>query len=699
MIKMRVPSVAQVGILRRRSGGEPPRALPSAKYLLGSLCAALILMMQAVPSAKAAVKPGSGLSEASMIPGADVLIPEILRSQMAGAPRLSETEINARLELLRMIDELPQADEGEWLESVSEETDGEIWAGAEGEIEFEDDLLAQASGTKKRTATKPKTAKTTKAKPTKATRSAPARTTKRTSTPARKAAPTTQSSSQAAAARSTGGDRRSAFDETRGREAVARGDFAGAARIFYTLAEREKNAERLLQLRFLLGRTLQELGLHQVAAFPYYEIIRSQGKVNAKNKYVRQALERLTVAADALESDILLRYAVKQIEEDDFPAENRDMLWYRRGELRAAERNHVEAAREFNRVRPTSLLYPRARYRLALSLAEAGQLERSQEVFEGLAESSVRGGVTDRNRVNALLGRARVLYQRKMFESSIEAYREVPRDTEQWHEALFETTWANLQDGRFRSALSNFHSLHSPYYEDFFQPESLLLRAIVYHYICRYDEMEKTLGLFERVYGPVQRDLGGVISGNRAPVTVFRELRRIDERFDEYKRQRRRNLQIPFIVARQVLKEGDVRRGFEYIRNLERERKKIDSLPSQWREARVGRYAKRVVERRLESTEIAVGKLAKKHMARLRGELVGHFEQANLIRLDMLSSKKEQVKSEIAGKGIERDGDQVDQSQDRAFYIQNGYDYWPFKGEYWLDEIGNYHYVGLKACE
>jgi tetratricopeptide (TPR) repeat protein len=697
MIKMPVTSLTPENLKSRRLDSVWMGSKLGAKYLVVSVSIALLL--QGVPVAKASVKPGTGLIEAAVIPAAEILIPEVIASQdKVGTAQLADTEIASRLEILRLIDELPapRSEHGEWVEAAAEEINDELWAGAEGNTELQEEQFAQASGAKKRPSTKPKGKTTSKAKSAKATKPGTSRATSRSATLRRQ---TGQTSGSSTASRSTVVDRRSAFDEARGREAVARGDFAGAARIFYTLAEREKDPERLLQLRFLLGRTLQELGLHQVAAFPFYEIIRSQGKVNAKNKYVRQALERLTVAADALESDILLRYAVKQIEEEDFPAENRDMLWYRRGELRAAERNHVEAAREFNRVRPTSLLYPRARYRLALALTEAGQLERAQEVFEGLAESSVRGGVTDRNRVNALLGRARVLYQRKMFESSIEAYREVPRDTEQWHEALFETTWANLQDGRFRSALSNFHSLHSPYYEDFFQPESLLLRAIVYHYICRYDEMEKTLGLFERVYGPVQRDLGGVISGNRNPVNVFRELRRIEERFDEYKRQRRRNLQIPFIVARQVLKEGDVRRGFEYVRNLEREKKKIESLPPQWREARVGRYAKRVVERRIESTEVAVGKLAKKHMARLRGELVGHFEQANLIRLDMLSSKKEQVKSEIAGKGIERDADQVDQRQDRAFYIQNGYDYWPFKGEYWLDEIGNYHYVGVKACE
>lgn len=486
-------------------------------------------------------------------------------------------------------------------------------------------------------------------------------------------------------------------EEDRARQAVRRGDYPEAAKLFFNLLDKETNPARVLQIRFILGRTLQEMGLHQVSAFPYYEIVRTEVKRNPKNKYVRQSLERLTVAADALDSDILLNYAVRLIDEEDFPAGNRDMLFYRRGEVRFREGNYIEAAKEFNRVRGNSVFHDRARYRLGLSLVEAGQLEKAEQVFVATAEAKSTTDVTNRARVNAMLGRARTLYQRKLFAEAIDAYREIPRDTEQWHDALFEVSWAYLQDGRFRSALSNFHSLHSPFYEEFYQPESLLLRAIVYHYICRYDEMEKTLGIFERIYGPVQKDLRNVLGGNMSPIALYREIRKVDENFDLLKKAGKRQLAIPFLVARQVLREGDVRRSLSYIRALEREKKKIEQAPATWRDARVGRYAKRVVERRMEATQLAVGRLILRHLTRLQEELAGHMEQAGLVRIDMISGKKEAVKKEIAGKGIVRES--VDQEQDRSYYVQNGYDYWPFTGEYWLDEIGNYHYVGVKACE
>jgi hypothetical protein len=213
--------------------------------------------------------------------------------------------------------------------------------------------------------------------------------------------------------------------------------------------------------------------------------------------------------------------------------------------------------------------------------------------------------------------------------------------------------------------------------------------------------METTLGLFERVYTPVQRDLRRSLmaSSVSSALTLYRDLKKIDENFEEMKKSgaAKRQVQMPFLVARQVLREGDVRRAMAYIRNLEKEKARIDQAPATWRESRIGRYAARVVSRRIESTQALAGRVIRRHLERIQSELAGHFEQAGLIRLDMISGKKEAVKKEIAGKGLVRE--QVDENQSRSFYIQNGFDYWPFKGEFWLDEIGNYHYVGVKACE
>lgn len=483
----------------------------------------------------------------------------------------------------------------------------------------------------------------------------------------------------------------------RANKLAANGQFQEASKLLFQMSRSPNYEKSSAQIKYVLGLMLFEMKLNQSSAFVFYDLIRQEAKVNPKSRFIRQSLEKLAVAADALDSDVLLRYAIKQVDENEFPAANRDMLYYRTGEVKMSEKNYAEAARQFSRVRTNSVFFERARYNMGLALAQANDLEKSQAVFEDLADRLKDRGVTDRSRVSALMGRARVLYQRRLFSGAIEAYRDIPRDTEQWHESLFESSWAMLQDGRFRSALSNFHSLHSPFYEDFYQPESVLLRAIVYLYICRYQEMSKTLDLFDHVYKPIQRDLRTILTSVEDPNIYYRELAKVDQNFDAIRSARigRRGFQMPFSVARNILKEGDVHRTFSYISNLEDERRRLEFLPLSWKSSGVGIYSKKIIETRLAATRVLAGKQIHRHLILIDNELRDLFEQSGFLRFEMLNSKREALKKEIQGKGLAK----VDEDTARSYYIQNGYEYWPFKGEYWLDEIGNYHYVGVSACE
>ena len=482
------------------------------------------------------------------------------------------------------------------------------------------------------------------------------------------------------------------------RSLAASGQYQEASKILFQLTRLPQYARDSSQIKYILGLMLFEMRLNQSAAFVFYDVVHQESH-NTQNKYLKQSLEKLALAADSLNSDVLLRYAIKQVRPEEFPSASRDMLAFRTGEIKMQEKDFAGASREFVKVQPASLFFNRARYQMALAMAEANQADKALAIFEDLARRSESAGTTDPNRVNALMGKARVLYQKQNFEGAIEAYRDIPRDTEQWHESLFESSWAMLRDGRFRSALSNFHTLHSPYYEDFYQPESLFLRAIVYLYICRYEETGKVLDLFERVYKPVQRDVHNILTTSTDPLTYYREVSKIADRFDAIRSgsASRGGFQIPFIVAREVLKEGDVRRTFNYLQNLASEKHRIEIMPAGWKTSGVGQYAKKIVEKRIEATQVLAGKQIRRHLLLIQDELRDLFEQTGFLRFEMISSKKESLRKEIQGKGLERQ--HVDENTARDYYIQNGYDYWPFKGEYWLDEIGNYHYVGVKACE
>lgn len=470
---------------------------------------------------------------------------------------------------------------------------------------------------------------------------------------------------------------------------VRNSQYDQAAVRLFALSRRTDLAEERMQIKYILGVCLLELKFNQIAAFQFVDVIR-----NGNSKYTKQAIEKLSIAADELGDDSLLTYAITKVQVEDFPDKYRDMIFYRLGEIKLKNGQALEAAAAFAKVGSTSRYFAQAKFNRGRALLEANQPNEALKSFQSLLASRGNASVTDTNKVAAELAIARTYYQAQAWDEAIEWYRKVPRDTEFWHAALFEESWAFLRAARFRSALSNFQSLHSSYYEEFYIPESLLLRAIVYLYICKYNEMDKVLDLFEKTYGPVRRNLGEFMTSNRDPMNYYQEMEKAMLQRRDSKSPS--GLRIPYNVARFITDEGDIKRAFTYLKTLADEKRRLDAQPVIGRGA-LASYANKILANRNRNTRIGIGEMAKAHMTRMRGELRDLYEQAGFIRYEMINGQKEQLKKRIAGKDIS--DKQIDDNINREFYAQNGYEYWPFDGEYWLDEIGNYHYLGKQSCE
>ena len=126
------------------------------------------------------------------------------------------------------------------------------------------------------------------------------------------------------------------------------------------------------------------------------------------------------------------------------------------------------------------------------------------------------------------------------------------------------------------------------------------------------------------------------------------------------------------------------------------EKKRIAALPGGWAGMPVGQYARKVLNTRLQKAKEHAGRVVHAHLMEIKEDLLDLIEQEGFIRYEMINGRKESLKKKIAGK--EMTDTQIDGENQRDFYIKNGYEYWPFRGEYWLDELGNYHYVGTQSC-
>jgi TolA-binding protein len=472
------------------------------------------------------------------------------------------------------------------------------------------------------------------------------------------------------------------------------GNYEEASIQLFNLSRSPRYARERMQIKYLLGLMLYDMKMYQTAAFQFVDVVR-----DGNSSYIKKSLEKLSLAADQLGDETLLNYALSKVQLEDFPADSQDLLRYRIGEFQFKNGEYTRAAANFSAVDRGSALFAKSKYMEGLSFAIQNRNEFALRAYSDLLDFKEKADFTDATRVSAQLGLARTYYQSKDWDNAIQFYRNVPRDTPQWHDALFEMSWAQMRAAKFRSVLGNMHSLHSPYYEDFYIPESLLLRSIVYLYICQYDEMEKTLDLFKKIYLPVRTNLRDVLKANLTPSRYFREMDKFAQNYQALllKETDRKTLMLPFLVARKIFKEADFSRSYNYIKKLREEKNKMQQLSSRWKTSPVGQYSVKILDRRISRAEESSGMIAKRYVQEIHRDLLELFKQHDFARFEMSNGRKEILKKQIlASNTSDR---QIDSDNERSFYIQNGYEYWPFQGEYWLDEIGNYYYLGKSRCE
>jgi len=469
-------------------------------------------------------------------------------------------------------------------------------------------------------------------------------------------------------------------------------NYKQASKLLFSLSKNSRYRREQAAIAYELAESLEGLGLTQSAVFQLIKAVRY-----GKGGVLSRSLEKLTKLAFKVNDDVGLNFALSKINIKTFPEEQKPVLYFRFGEAYLSVNRFKKAYKSFSKIPKSHYLYSKARYMMGLSYSESGKLKESYRSFTQSSNSRAEKGVVDDERVAALMGRARVLYHMKRWDSSLTAYRLIPRDSAYFHDMLFESAWAMLRSGKFRSALSNFHSLHSEYYQDYFYPEASLLRAIVYLYICKVDEVGKVLNYYDNTYGKVARRLKSYLKTNTTPRQDIKEYMRLVDELAHEDKIDRDSYEIPYIILRHLHRSSRVKSRGESVLNVEKEIALIDGM-GEWSEAQVGAVTRNSLVTRQKASLKRLGKALRAQMIKYNRELIGFGDQKELIKFELISAEKEQARKTLEGRDDFSDGSSKRKAS-RFSFTKNGYEYWPFQGEYWLDEIGNYHYLGASRCE
>jgi tetratricopeptide (TPR) repeat protein len=380
----------------------------------------------------------------------------------------------------------------------------------------------------------------------------------------------------------------------------------------------------------------------------------------------------------------------------------RDELAYWLGRDAYERRAYEEAADRFEEVSAKSPRHPRAQIFAGIARVRLRQTKRAIQAFRRVldARGAPGDGEGPRLRDLARLSIGRTLYSASLHlgelgaptidETKLEAagrsFGDIEPWSESWREGLFEQAWVYFMLGDYPRALGNLHSVDAPYFPGAPYLEADTLRGITSFVLCRYDEAAGIAARTIRRYGPVRARLAALVAaldreaGEADLVALLEDVRAGAAGVPPPLR--------PFVEA--ALSGRDLERHREHVRGLDEEAARLRRAPASLRASPLGAEVADTLSLARDLAVHDAGALVRDRLRRALGDLDKHLGDAKKLLVDVAEARRDPWRAPLAP---------GDEGPSAGLVLSaDGYEIWPFDGEYWRDEVGHYQQVVTSRC-
>ena len=469
----------------------------------------------------------------------------------------------------------------------------------------------------------------------------------------------------------------------------ARHDYVSAANAYFQAFGYPKAPGEKERAEWGLAQSLERLGFYYSAS-KYYSVIVRRGPV-ASNIYFTKALEELGKINSTInlgQSHVVQLFKTR-IDPAMVPQQAAGFYFYYLGIESFNQRKFEQAFAYFQRV-PSGPYLIKAQFHMGVISNLRGAHSKAISYFEKVRASADKGeeGLWIREQAN--LNMARVNYEVKRYRSAIEYYAQIPRDSDNWLEALFEAAWAFFMMQKHNNTLGTIHTLHSPFFENRFFPESYILQSITFLRLCRYKQVKLSLSRFKTRYKGVFDDLSKIIEKNKSESKGFFKL------VYDYKTGSLNDYKRAWSILDALSRTDIYKEAGTTIRFADNELARLSRYSAIWGRTGlqddIGTFLR---NKKTVATKDAGKRLFDKaagyyaYLKELSDQTIGINTEMVLGRVDALRA---QLKVGTADKKANFIGglQELNVSQDL--------EYWPFEGEYWEDELGGYVYNIDSLC-
>jgi tetratricopeptide (TPR) repeat protein len=290
----------------------------------------------------------------------------------------------------------------------------------------------------------------------------------------------------------------------------------------------------------------------------------------------------------------------------------------------------------------------------------------------------------------ARLQRARLYYDMARFPESLEELSNVQKNTAAWHPSVVVAAWSGYRVKDDNLALGQLMTLHSPYLATKFSPQTHLLEAAVLYRLCHYESAERSLGVLRRRYGKFRgfADRFRSTFGNRfgQVSAVLNYARGSREGLGEIAGEAEGRILLDGLLSDDGLLEVD-----RSLLQITVEDRALTRLTGQatGRVAEVARAYRAEFEAARREYYRKGLRSIQRRLATMSSETGEALEDAMAVEVEINTRVRERL--------LRRETARMKDVNFEA-EIRKGYEFWPFEGEFWRDEVGGYAFATTDVC-
>ncbi len=394
-------------------------------------------------------------------------------------------------------------------------------------------------------------------------------------------------------------------------------------------------------------------------------------------------------------------------------ANQRDLYWqlnYLLGRYKYRNRQYDDAIKLFSKVAKQSKWFVKSQFFTGISHVQLRRSVPAVKAFQSIVSSIDDGAdVEDETRMRdlAFLSMARTYYSAsvtldenntpKILEDRLSAavkyWNTVDVGSEYWLDALFEESWAYFMAGDYSRALGNIHTIQSPYFPNSYYPEAEVLKAVIYFSNCQYDDSTTIVSKFQQKYQPLSDELNVILNGFKGDNQEEAFYGFLKDVRDNKAKQLDKKGDLTKTVVKSALSDRQLLRHIKYVELLDEEQKRFDKATPEFKGSALGLDTKDALSLARDIAVKNAGALAKERYQRNIDELSEHLRNSAKILIDITAAQRNQLDAAIAGAQVT-----AKESERNIVKADEEHVIWPFKGEYWRDELGFYRQTITSRC-